>query len=77
MTNLTRCKLFKSLLVMASVTCPDCDITTNLKDKCFECNKEQQDNESEIKLDQGNKADKSSTGGRTNKHKHKSLSTVD
>ena len=64
--------MFNSLLVMASLTCPGCDINTNTNHKCFEC-KDDKVNETNVKLNQDNKKSVRSKSSKKRKH----ISTVD
>ena len=73
MVNLLKCRMFNSLLVMASLTCPGCDVSTNTNYTCFEC--DDNNNESNVNLNQDN--GKSSRPKSNKKGRRKHQSTVD
>ena len=66
--------MFNSLLVMASLTCPGCEVNTNTNYKCFECD-EDKTNETNVKLNQDNHKPLRNKSSKKNRRKH--LSTVD
>ena len=74
MVNLMKCRMFNSLMVMASLTCPGCDVHTNINDMCFECDKESNESETVINRDNNRK---SLRGKSTKKRRRAITSTVD
>ena len=74
MVNLMKCRMFNSLIVMASLTCPGCDVHTNINDMCFECDKESNESETVINKDNNRK---SLRGKSTKKRRRAITSTVD
>ena len=65
--------MFNSLLVMASLTCPGCDVRTTTNDKCFECDDSTNDNS--VNLNQDNSKSLRTKSSKKGRRKH--VSTVD
>ncbi len=73
MVNLFKCRMFNSLLVMASLTCPGCDVSTDTNYTCYEC--DDSNNDTNVKLNQDNS--KSLRNKSCKKGRRKHVSTVD
>ena len=66
--------MFNSLLVMASLACPGCEVNNDTNYKCFECDKDD-NSDTEVMLNQDNKRSSRSKSNKKGRRKH--LSTVD
>ena len=68
--------MFNSLLVMASLTCPECELSNDTKYKCFECDKDDNgDTNTNVKINQDNNRSLRTKSSKKGRRKH--LSTVD